>query len=877
MVALPPPQDGMMEFAHPWFFVLLLVAPVLWLVTRGSLADITPRQRVVCFLLRAFILLLLVLALAGVWLRLPSGDLSVLFLVDHSASISDAAKKQARDFVTSALHASRSHDETGILGFAKEAMVWQPPATNLKLENQWPDITSRNATEIGNALTFASGVFPPDKAKRIALLSDGNDTGENALDIARKLADAGIELYTVPLRNLQNPEVLIEKLAIPERLKSSEPFEATVIIRSNVATTATVKLYVNGFLNGTKKINVKKGSQDVAFANLKIDEGQSVLCEAEIIPANDTMLENNRAQATATIQGEPLVLIVDSDPAKIQPLVDALRQEKIKVEVRGLKGLPSTLEDLQQFDLFILSDVSALNLTRDQMEMYRMWVQDFGGGFAMLGGENSFGVGGYYHTPVEQMLPVRMEHEDRQDTPIVAMLVELDRSGSMAALVRGQSKISLADQGAVLAMGVLQPKDLFGVTAVDTQVHDVVPLAHPDNKEVSAQKIMSINSSGGGIYIYTSLMDAFRQLRDVNAKIKHVILFSDADDAEEKNAGEMADGTQGSGTSFDLVATMLSEKITTSVVGLGTESDKDVEFLKQLAERGNGRFYLTNDIFTLPQIFTSETVKVAQSSLIEEPFAAVQASRSPLTDGIDWKQSPLLLGYNATKPKPTTDMLLVTERGEPLLATWRYGLGQCVVFTSDAKMRWASEWIAWPGFGKFWAQMVRGIMRKGGQSNMQVTSRESGDKLLLHIDAVSPDGNFLNELPITVSSASSGGVTKTVEAHQDGPGSYAASVDLPATGSSMLAIHYQPSGGGEYLLSHTRDYPKEFLSTNTNENFLQQLAAIGHGKYDPSGADVFARPAKMTDRRFDLTNYFLMLALLLFPVDIWLRRQSWAA
>jgi len=865
-----------MEFAHPWFFILLLVVPALVLIMRGSLADVTPRQRLVCFLLRTFILLLLVLSLAGVWLRLPSGDLSVLFLVDHSASISETAKKQARDFIAAALSASRSNDETGIIGFAKESTVLQPPATNLKVEDKWAEVTGRNSTEIGNALEFASGVFPPDKAKRIVLLSDGNDTGENTLDTARKLADAGIELYTVPLRNPQNPEVLMEKLTIPERLKSGEPFEATATIRSNAATTATVKLYVNGFLNGARKIDIKKGSQEVSFTNLKVDQGQSVLCEAEVIPASDTILENNRAQATATIQGEPLVLIVDSDPARIQPLADALRQEKIKVEVRGPKGLPATLEDLQQFDLFILSDVSALNLTRDQMDMYRMWVQDFGGGFAMLGGENSFGVGGYYRTPVEQMLPVRMEHEDRQDTPIVAMLVELDRSGSMAELVHGQTKISLADQGAVLAMGVLQPRDLFGVTAVDTQVHNVVPLAHPDDKETASQKIMSINSSGGGIYIYTALMDAYRQLRDVNAKIKHVILFSDADDAEEKNAGEMADGTPGTGTSFDLVATMLSEKITTSVVGLGTESDKDVEFLKQLAERGNGRFYLTNDIFTLPQIFTSETVKVAQSSLIEEPFEAVQASHASLTDGIDWKQSPLLLGYNATKPKTTADMLLVTERGEPLLATWRYGLGQCAAFTSDAKARWASEWIAWPGFGKFWAQVVRGIMRKSGQSNMQVTSRESGDKLLLHIDAVSPDGNFINELPITVSSASSGSVTKTVEAHQDGPGSYTASVDLPPEGSSVLAIHYQASGGGDYLLSHTRSYPKEFLTTDTNENFLQQLAAIGHGKYDPSGADIFARPAKMISRRFDLTNYFLILALLLFPVDIWLRRRSWA-
>lgn len=865
----------MMEIAHPWFFLLLLVVPLLFVAARHSLADMTSGQRAACFALRMFILLLLILALAGVWFRFGSDDLTVLFLVDRSASISDQALKQAHDFIDKSLPDRHASDEAGIVGFAREAEVWQAPAKNLKLAAKWPGTSDPKATEIGNALTFASAIFPREKAKRIVLLSDGNDTSDGAMEIARKLAAAHVELYTVPLQNAQTPEVLIRKLEMPGHLKAGEPFDATAKIHSNIETSATVKFYKNGFLAGTRNVDLRKGMQDVSIANLKADQGQAVTCEAEVIAARDTMLENNRAQSSATIQGEPLVLIVDSNPEKIQPLVDALQQEKIKVEVRGIKGLPVSLDDLQQFDLFILSDVAALNLNREQMEAYRMWVQDFGGGFVMLGGENSFGVGGYYRTPIEQMLPVRMEHEDRQDTPTVALLVVLDRSGSMAAIVQGQSKISLADQGAVLAMNVLQPKDLFGVTAVDTVVHSVVPLGRLDDRPSAEQKIMSITSAGGGIYIYTSLVDAFQQLRDVNAKIKHVILFSDAADAEEKSAGEMADGASGTGTSLDIVAAMLAEKITTSTVGLGTENDKDVEFLKQLAERGNGRFYLTNDIFSLPQIFTTETMKVAQSSLIEEPFAAVPVTRAQVIDGIDWKQSPLLLGYNATKPKPTADLLLATERGEPLLATWRYGLGQAAAFTSDAKSRWASEWISWPGYGKFWAQLVRGMMRKSEQSNFQVTTSESNGKLALKIDAVTPDGNFLNELPITVRGASPGHESKSVRAIQDAPGSYSAEFDLPGEGPSIFSVSSDRLPGGEYLLSHTRSYPAEFLNTETNEAGLRQLADAGNGRFNPTGDEVFARPAHQVSRRLDLTNYFLMLALALFPLDIWMRRRTW--
>lgn len=866
----------MMEFSHPWFFVLLVVVPLLALAMRRSLANMTPLQRIVCFTLRALILSLLALALAGIVLRLPSNDLAVLFLVDHSASISSGAQKQARDFIEKSLPGQRAGDEAGIVGFAKNAGVWQAPTGNLKLAKKWPEIAGRDATETGNALAFASAIFPPGKSKRIILLSDGNDTGDGAPEAARKLAAAGIELCTVPLENGNTPEVLVEKVEMPGRLKTGEPFDATAKIRSNIGTRATVRFYQNGFLAGSKNPTLKKGSQEIPFLNLQAGQGQSVLCEAEVIPVRDTLLENNRAQATATIQGEPLVLIVDGDPDKIQPLADALRAKKIKVEVRGVNGLPKTLEDLQQFDLFILSDVSALNLSREQMELYRTWVRDFGGGFVMLGGENSYGVGGYYKTPVEQMLPVRMEHEDRQETPSVALFITLDRSGSMAAQVRGQTKISLADQGAALAMNVLQARDLFGLTAVDTQVHNVVPLGHPADKPAAEQKIMSITSSGGGIYIYTALLDAFQQIRDVNAKIKHVILFSDAADAEEKNAGEAADGAQGSGTSPDLVAAMLSNKITTSVVGLGNENDKDVEFLRQLAVRGNGRFYLTNDIFSLPQIFAAETIKAAQSSLVEEPFAAVQAAPSPVVDGIDWKQSPLLLGYNATKPKPTADLLLATERGEPLLATWRYGLGETAAFTSDAKSRWAPEWLSWPGFGKFWAQLARGMMRRSGPSDFHVAMSENGGRLTLKIDAISPDGNFLNDLPVTVCSASSGGETKTVQAHQDAPGSYTATFDLPGEGRSIFSVSSEKLPGVETVSGYTRSYPKEFLNTETNGPFLRKLAEVGGGKFAPDGGEIFARPKQKVRRGFDLTNYFLGLALLLFPLDIWLRRRTWS-
>jgi Ca-activated chloride channel homolog len=871
----------MIELAHPWFLTLVPAAAVaMWLGQRRSLAEMTPLQRRVCAAVRIVLLLLLALALAGLRLLLPSREVAVVFAVDDSASISPAARKQARDFVAASASAAGARDAAAVIGFARGAEVWQPLGPQARAAEAWPERVDRAGSDIGGALDFASAILPSAGARRVVLLSDGNDTADGATEAARRLAAAGIELWTVPLQNAAMPETLVERVDIPRRLKTGEPFDLTATLRSNVATPAKVKLYQNQFLLEQRDVELKPGANEFHARSLHA-EGNFASFEVEVIAAQDTSVENNRATATASLRGQPRVLLIDPDERQLRPLAEALRSEKIEVETRAVAGLPRSLEDLQPFDLLMLSDVSALQLSRETMELYRRWVQDFGGGFVLLGGENSYSAGGYFRTPVEQMLPVRMEHEDRQDTPTVALLVVLDRSGSMTAQVQGQTKMSLANQGAIFAMQALQPRDHFGVLAVDTRAHTVTPLEPISAKESQEQKIASITAGGGGIYIYTSLAEAFQALRDVPARVKHLILFSDAADAEEKTAGEMGDGAATGGSSLDLAAAMLSAKITTSVVALGTEQDKDTAFLRQLAERGNGRFYLTSDATSLPQIFSTETMRVAQTSLIEEPFQAVPAGRSAILAGLDWPQSPLLLGYNTTKPKPTADVLLVTERGEPLLATWRYGLGHAAAFTSDAKPRWAAEWLAWPGFGKFWTQLVRALMRRGDAASFQVATQERGEHLTVTIDALTPEGAFRNRLPVQVHALHPDGASETQPATQEAPGAYRADFSLPAKSdagpaTTVFSVSSPELPDGGYVFGHTRSYPREFLSTETDEPLLRTLAEIGGGRFAAAAEDVFAAPERATPLRRDLSDALLIAALALLPLDIWLRRRSWS-
>ena len=454
------------EIFHPWLLLTLLALPLLLLGQRRSLADFTPSQRRVCLAVRALILSLIALAMAGVRALLPSSELGVLFVVDGSSSISPEAAKAARDFVSAALPAQRTGDQIGVVGFGHNAEVWQPPMENAAMM-EWPTLRDAKASDVGNALDFSSALFAADHSQRVVLLSDGNDTSGRALETATRLARAGVEVWTVPLRNPTKPEVLIERVNVPARLKLGEPFDLTANIRSNVVTHAKVRLYQSQFLIAQRELDLKIGDNDFRAPGLKPD-GSFVQYEVEIVPEQDTAIENNRALAVASMRGQPRVLLVDGDPDKARPLAETLRAGSIAVELRGPNGAPRSLDDLQQFDLFLLSDLSALTLGREQMELYRRWVQDFGGGFVLLGGENSYGVGGYFRTPIEQMLPVRMEHNDREELPTVALLIVLDRSGSMTTQVAGQTKMSLADQGAALALNVLSARDYFGVLAVES-------------------------------------------------------------------------------------------------------------------------------------------------------------------------------------------------------------------------------------------------------------------------------------------------------------------------------------------------------------------------------------------------------------------------
>jgi len=857
----------MFHFDRPGFlFLIPVVLGLLVFARHRALTSWTARQAAACLTVRAAIASLVCLALAGPRLIGETRDPAVIFLRDVSASMGEAAGKMGVFAETARKEARRS---------AEAVFAGVPQATRaFGEETAAPVEIAPDASNLQAALEFSGAALPPDRPGRIVLFSDGIwNAGRDPLETAAELASRGVEIDVAPAPPDTRPETGVARLDMPASIREGEVFDlAATVHASTTAPGSSIRLYQNNLLLAEIHRDLTAGDNTIVFPNVRA-EGRMALYEAEVSATQDTRSENNRKKNAAAHGGAARVLIVDANPAQSEALSGALNASGFAAETRPPQGFPTTMENLEAFDLVMFCDAPAMDFTEGQLKLLEDWVKNFGGGFLMAGGEDSFGAGGYFRTPIATMLPVRIEREEREETPVVALLVILDRSGSMSAPAGGQTKMALANEGAALALEVLQGKDLFGVFAVDTRVQDVVPLGRVSDKQGAARRIAGITSGGGGIYIYTSLAEALPRLREAEAKIKHIILFSDAADAEEKSAGQIGEEAGAGGTALDLAAAMLASRITLSVVALGLDQDRDTAFLRQLAAQGGGRFYLTADATTLPRLFTLETMRATESSLREDAFLAAPKGQPEALRGLDWATAPLLLGFNVSRLKPGAGLLLTTEKGDPLLATWRYGLGRAAAFTSDAKARWASEWLAWPGYGKFWTQVARDLVQPAGRDNFTTTLREEDGRLVIEAEAVTPSGEFRNGLVVTASIAAAGQDSRTTPLPQAAPGLYRATVPLPGADPALIAV----SDGTARPLSTawTADYRAEFQTPRDGRPVLEQIAAITGGKVNPAPSEIFRPSARPARTRRDMAPWCLLLAALLWPVDVWTRRRQW--
>ncbi len=834
-----------LEFGVPWALFLLPAAFLLWVISRRSATGLPPQRSLVILLIRALIFVCLILAISDPRLFTPSSSKHVVWAVDVSESVGDAALEAARTFSNES--GVSTADQSWVL-FSGRPSVGEEPGDQ-PIDSETKAALQTDATDIASALQFSTAVFPSGKSRIVALFSDGVETEGSALNQVEALKQSGVVVFTVPIPPNDEPEVLVREIEAPRTVRGKEPFELKTVIFSNRETEAELDVFQEGVLAGTRKLSLKKGDNPVSITQRLSNPGVANLSVA-IRAAEDTRQENNTASSAVMVEGNGRALIVSEKPSPL--LAAALEPQGVTTETRPPQGIPSNAADLVAFDTVIMDEVAAESLSNAQMTSLTSYVKDFGGGVLMLGGGKAFGPGGYSGTSLEEILPVRSEFQKQVEDPSLAIVPVIDSSGSMIG-----EKIAMAASAAQAAINVLTPLDYAGVVAFSGRARWVAELQSVSNKATIASHLATLEA-GGGTNIATGLELAWEALRKSPAKIKHIILLSD--------------GVSIPGPYAEIAARLVADKITLSTVGVG--SDADAVLLDQLARWGNGRYYHTDSPENIPQIFARETILAARPAIREVPFLAVPNRRVPFLEGIDFAAAPPLLGYVSTVLRPGADLWLSTETGEPLLATWRVGLGKTAAFTSDARDVWASEWLAWEGFGKFWAQVLREIQRGADLRSFPVELTKTPGGLEVSIEAIDVFGRGLENVEGELAVHGGDGEAKTLALEQIGPGRLGGFVQTPHQGT--LHLQATVKSGGRTLSSQyagvSFSYPDEFLLRPINTSLLAELADGTGGVVSPAPGDLLNVPIPSQLARMELWPWFVFAAIILFIVDVGLRR-----
>ena len=316
-----------------------------------------------------------------------------------------------------------------------------------------------------------------------------------------------------------------------------------------------------------------------------------------------------------------------------------------------------------------------------------------------------------------------------------------------------------------------------------------------------------------------------------------------------------------------------SDHITISTVMIGGHVAPDN--MVKMADQGRGRFYDVRSPEELPQIFIKEAAVILKSAIFEEPFKPQLQTSTELVKGIGATEYPTLRGYVCTTPKGRAEVPLLTQKGDPLLAHWQYGLGRSVAFTSDAKSRWAGDWMAWPKYRQFWGQVAQWALRRVDVTDFSTEISVDKGVGRLSVEAIDNQGNYRNFLDLQTIVVSPKGEKQHLHLAQTGPGRYEMTFPTKDVGAYLLNLMHMEGDQlrGSQVLGASVNYSPEFDDPEPNINLLRRLAEAGGGKVlDPVIDNPFQHDRLKTFQPRDLWEWLLKFAIILFPLDVAVRR-----
>ena len=874
-----------MSFGHPWWLVVLV--PVL----AAAAYEVVRRRSVRPVIVRTLVLALLALAASEPRLERDVPSSTVVFLIDRSASVGDAALARAWQ-QAGELRAKLDTERAGAVAFDTTAEVaiapgdaWVAPAA------QRGAGVARDGTDMAGAIRLGLALIPPGAGGHLVLIGDGRATAGDLTAATAAATARGIPVSTIATPGTSGDPAIAAIVLDNDRVRAGATVTGHVDVDADgVTATGKVVVRVGGTDVVAKSVELTGKHVQVPFT-YALPPGQSpgvISVEAALdppaAPAQDRDRGNDRSATRLVVERPPNVLILDGDENGAATLAEALRAEQMQVRVTSAIDGPTP--DLNDTDLLILANAPVkpgigTGVLDDEVgEKITHWVNN-GGGLIVLGGPQALD-GAYAANRIADALPVEIEPR----TPILdssaTVIVILDASGSMGLTVGGRTKLALAAEGGAAAIRLLRSFDKIGLMSVEDTVRWVIPVrAVGDDTSALEARAREVEVGGDGIFVYTGLKAAQKALDKATTPIKHVILFSDTTDAAEQvkgiDYGYFRGWPSGRPNSLSLAKEMHEKGITVSVIGVGEGADNgfdagsyyddedDTDFLRELAIEGGGRYYRTTDAKQLRGLFVQDAKRLLDSHAREEDITLESVVQHPALAGVDVAHAPPLHGYQQLKPRPAAQVV-IRERGgnDPILTRWPYGLGEVAVWSSDAGPRWARDWTSWPGYTRMWAQLARTALRRREGDTTAIETELAGDTATVRIvrrddkASITPHAKIVEkdrrDLPLRVVS----------------PGVYEATVDV-AGGREPTIELVGPDGRVAAQRTIVRPPSRELRERGPDPQALTQLARATGGTVAPATITAAGRPTPTTT---PLAAWLLLAAIALLPLDALLRRAA---
>ncbi|MGD9763118.1 MAG: VWA domain-containing protein [Candidatus Binatia bacterium] len=721
--------DAGFSLRYPIALVLLAGLPLVfrWTYPTGLLAS----------LLRAGAYVAVVLAIAGaeITTRMPSERVTVIAAIDVSPSVDEAGREWARQYVNQLQSALAPDDELALLAFGSDIRLLRPPAPPAPLARPLEPI-GRAATNLAAAIDGAVALLPAEGRRQVLLLTDGNETHGDSRHRLPWLRAGGVRIDAAIPPQRAGTDVSIDNLVAPPLVGADSVSQIGIVAHNDgPLRSAVLNLYLDDQIADSAAVELPPGSMAIMMPAQLSGEG-SYRLRAELAVDDDPKAANNVRDVGITIRERSRALVLTA--RRESAVARALQRKQLQVDVRP----PATLRseaDLAPYHVVVLEDITPAQLTAPGLDVLESWVRVHGGGLVVSGGGNTFD-SRFAQTALKRLLPVTLESR-RPKRPVerepMALMLVIDRSNSMGFnsrtdMLRDGEKMRYAKEAALAVVGQLKDRDLVGLIAFDSEPYEIAALSSlRQNRKLLEERIPLLVENGGTDF-YAALEIAHRQLAASGVSQRHVILLTDGDTNRPA-----ADDYR------EIIGALAHDGVAVTTIRVG-DNRINLKLLQDLSQQTGGEFHYVQDAQSLPDLMLRETARAAEpEETATEVFYPEVGAQSQLLRGIDQSELPPLTGYASAKAKDGADVLLRvrrSDRQDPLLAVWQYGLGRVAAFTASPTTD-TERWLAWREFAKFWSQITHWVAREHSDDEVAIDARRRDGVTELQVRTFGPSAD----------------------------------------------------------------------------------------------------------------------------------------